>query len=79
MPVAEWAAYVAALEVVEASEQLARIEAAAFPWQSLPEQQRTLRRLAVAAGETAPDLDAAADAEGMAVRREPTGANADNG
>ena len=72
MPVAEWAAHVAALEVVEAADQLARIEAAAFPWQSRPEQRRTLRRLAVAAGETAPDLDTAADGlEGMAVRREP--------
>ena len=72
MPVAEWAAHVAALEPLEAAEQLARIEAAAFPWQSRPEQRRTLRRLAVAAGETMPDLDPAADGlEGMAVRRAP--------
>ena len=75
MPVAEWAAQVAALEVVEASEQLARIEAAAWPWRDPAEQRRTLRRLAVAAGETAPDLDAADGLDGMAVRREPSGRN----
>lgn len=75
MPVAEWAAHVAALEVVEASEQLARIEAAAWPWRDPAEQQRTLRRLAVAAGEAAPDIDAADGLDGMAVRREPSRAN----
>ena len=75
MPVAEWAAHVAALEVVEASEQLARIEAAAWPWRDPAEQRRTLRRLAVAAGEAAPDIDAADGLDGMAVRREPSGAN----
>ena len=70
MPVAEWAAHVAALEVVEASEQLNRIEAAAFPWQSPTEQRRTLRRLARAGGGGA-DADAPDDIEGMAVRRAP--------
>ena len=71
MPVAEWAAHVAALEVVEAAEQLARVEAAAFPWQSPTEQRRTLRRLARAGGGGA-DADAPPDdIEGMAVRRAP--------
>ncbi len=76
MPVAEWAAYVAALAPLEAADQLARIEAAAFPWQSRPEQRRTLRRLARAGGGGA---DATGDdIEGMAVRRAPavgTGGN----
>ena len=68
MPVAEWAAHVAALEVVEASEQLNRVEAAAFPRQSPTEQRRTLRRLARAGGGA--DADAPPDdIEGMAVRR----------
>ena len=72
MPVAEWAAHVAAIEPLEAADQLARIEAAAFPWQSRSEQRRTLRRLARAGGGAAADADAAADdIEGMAVRREP--------
>ena len=72
MPVAEWAAHVAAIEPLEAADQLARIEAAAFPWQSRSEQRRTLRRLARAGGGAAADADAAADdIEGMAVRRAP--------
>ena len=73
MPVAEWAAYVAALAPLEAADQLARIEAAAFPWQSPTEQRRTLRRLARAGGGAAGGCaDAAADdIEGMAVRRAP--------
>ncbi len=75
MPVAEWAAHVAALEVVEASEQLARIEAAAWPWRDPADQQRTLRRLAAAAGEATPEFDAADGLDGMAVRREPAGGN----
>ena len=69
MPVAEWAAYVAALAPLEAADQLARIEAAAFPWQSPTEQRRTLRRLARAGGG---GTDATGDdIEGMAVRRAP--------
>ena len=74
MPVAEWAAYVAALAPLEAADQLARIEAAAFPWQSPTEQRRTLRRLARAGGGAAADADADEppdDIEGMAVRRAP--------
>ena len=68
MPVAEWAAHVAALAPLEAADQLARIEAAAFPWQSRPEQRRTLRRLARAGGGGTAGV--ADDIEGMAVRRE---------
>ena len=72
MPVAEWAAYVAALAPLEAADQLARIEAAAFPWQSRPEQRRTLRRLARAGGGAPADADEPPDdIEGMAVRRAP--------
>lgn len=73
MPVAEWAACVAALPALDAEERLARLEAAAWPWQRPADQRRTLRRLRAAAGFGPAETGAHSltPIDGMAVRRTP--------
>lgn len=73
MPVAEWAACVAALPALEAEERLSRLEAAAWPWRRPAEQRRTLRRLHAAAGFGPADDSAHSlgPVDGMALRHTP--------